>query len=443
MARSEKQADLRRRMAEARVKLASAVPSSSYDDDNDQEESLSSFAIGATSYTHSSLDPPSLQSHTHHPPRGGILKKSKYTSSFTGVAAELSKNNATPPPKLSVLLAGYDNSSSSSSDEDENGNGSNRVRIASQSSPPTATVASPPTATSIATPTEMENNVSKTVMNNNNNNDETEVADPSSSSSSSSAAAAASMISDSVWDEFEALLEQDEEEMMMSSTSSSRVNANNQMMEENDTTTTSGGATVSDNSDVVKSTETKLKKTKKRKRRKEENNGELTNDDQEDIEQVSYEARLARLMLLRSEKRLRGSSGKNDGKDLLLSSSSSSSLQLSSSAMNEFYDSGLAFQEEGLDDDEEMEMGQTDNVVDKNPRRQDSHDVQTTTIAVAPAGNGAMLASTHPPSLVDILREKRNEARKLSSRGVAADDSQIHDKNTTDDIDCVSDGRWF
>jgi hypothetical protein len=286
----------------------------------------------------------------------------------------------------------------------------------------------------------MENNVSKTkVINNNNNNDETRAADPSSSSSSTSAATAASKISDSVWDEFEALLEKDEEEMIMSSSTSSRVNANNQMMEEDDTTTTFG-ATVSDNNDVVKSTETKLKKTKKRKRRKEEN-GELTNDDQEDIEQVSYEARLARLMLLRSEKRLRGSSGKNDGEDFLLSSSSSS-LQLSSSVMNEFYDSGLAFQQEGLD--EEMEIGQTDNGVDKTPRRQDSHNVRTTTTtAVAPAGNGAMLASSHPPSLVDILREKRNEARKLSSRGVTADDSQINENTTSDDIDCVSDGRWF
>ena len=420
MSRREKQADLRRRMAEARVRLAGAAQASStssltqddyQDDGNDRAEESSS-----SSSSSSAIQPPppsSSQSHTHLPSAGGggILKKSKYSasssSSSTGIAAAVSTNT----PKLGVLMAGYANSSSSSSDEDENDITTNRVQIASH--PPTI-------ATSIST-TEKRNDVG----------DKT---DPSSILLSSSSAY---KISDSVWDEFEALLEKDEEEMM----SSLKVKGVNQMDE--DDITTSLAATVVDRSDV-KSIEAKsTKKTKKRKRsRKEENNDELTtNNDQEDIEQVSYEARLARLMLLRVEKRRRGSSGKNGGENS--SSLSSSSLQFSSS-MNEFYDSGLAFQHEGLDDDENEKVGIGDNenhVVDKNPR-QDSYDATSNT--AAPADSGAMLASSCPPSLADILREKRDEARKLSSttRG-AADDSHINNENTSDDIDCVSDGRWF
>ena len=305
-------------------------------------------------------------------------------------------------------MAGYANSSSSSSDEDENDITTNRVQIASH--PPTI-------ATSIST-TEKRNDVG----------DKT---DPSSILSSSSSAY---KISDSVWDEFEALLEKDEEEMM----SSLKVKGVNQLDE--DDITTFLAATVVDRSDV-KSIEAKSTKKKRKRSRKEENNDELTkNDDQEDIEQVSYEARLARLMLLRGEKRRRGSSGKNGGENSL--SLSSSSLQFSSS-MNEFYVSGLAFQHEGLDDDENEKVGIGDNenhVVDKNPR-QDSYDATTNT--AAPAGSGAMLASSCPPSLADILREKRDEARKLSSTRGAADDSHINNENTSDDIDCVSDGRWF
>ena len=417
MSRREKQADLRRRMAEARVRLAGAAQASSsssltqddYEDDgNDRAEESSSSSSSAP------IQPPpsssSQSQHTHLPSAGGggILKKSKYSasssSSSTGIAAAAVSTNT---PKLGVLMAGYANSS----DEDENDITTNRVQIVSHP---------PPIATSIST-TEKKNDLG----------DKT---DPSSILSSSSSAY---KISDSVWDEFEALLEKDEEEMM----SSLKVKGVNQMDE--DDITTSLAATVVDRSDV-KSIEAKsTKKTKKRKRsRKEENNDELTtNNDQEDIEQVSYEARLARLMLLRVEKRRRGSSGKNGGENS--SSLSSSSLQFSSS-MNEFYDSGLAFQHEGLDDDENEKVGIGDNenhVVDKNPR-QDSYDATTNT--AAPAGSGAMLvASSCPPSLVDILREKRDEARKLSSTRGAAYDSHINNENTSDDIDCVSDGRWF
>jgi len=428
MSRREKQADLRRRMAEARVRLAGAAQASSsssltqddYEDDgNDRAEESSS-----SSSSSSAMQPPppsSSQSHTHLPSAGGggILKKSKYSasssSSSTGIAAAAVSTNT---PKLGVLMTGYANSS----DEDENDITTNRVQIASHP---------PPIATSIST-TEKKNDVGDKTKVIKNNNDETGTAEPLSILSSSSSAY---KISDSVWDEFEALLEKDEEEIM----SSLKVKGVNQMVDEDDITTLA--ATVVDRSDV-KSREAKSTKKKRKRSRKEENNDELTkNNDQEDIEQVSYEARLARLMLLRGEKRRRGSSGKNGGENSSLSLSSSS-LQLSSS-MNEFYDSGLAFQHEGLDDDEneKVEIGDNENhVVDKNPR-QDSYDATTKT--AAPAGSGAMLSSSCPPSLADILREKRDEARKLSSTRGADDDSHINNVNTSDDIDCVSDGRWF
>ena len=130
-------------------------------------------------------------------------------------------------------------------------------------------------------------------------------------------------------------------------------------------------------------------------------------------------------MLLRGEKRRKGS-GKND-EDLL----SSSSLQLSS--VNVFYDSGLAFQQEGLDDEKE-EIEDNDNV--DNLQLDDRYNATTTMTTMT------AMRTSHPPSLADILREKRDEARKLSSRG-ADDYTDVDMTMVSNDIDCVSDGQWF
>jgi hypothetical protein len=179
------------------------------------------------------------------------------------------------------------------------------------------------------------------------------------------------------------------------------------------------------------------------------------------FEQASYEARLARLMLLQSKKSqqrnnnvVAAANGGDDGTEnaLLLTPA------------NEFYDPGLAFCEEEIDPkaeggEEEYDGDGGDrskSLTEKlNERKsvsefEGSNSALTTTTTGASAGASDSQAlkasiSTFHTSLAKILRDRRDEARKLSYRGSGGGfgGKREPETNLLHEDEGALDGQWF
>lgn len=178
------------------------------------------------------------------------------------------------------------------------------------------------------------------------------------------------------------------------------------------------------------------------------------NDAAINFEQASYEARLARLMLLKSKKALHrndddaASTGGDGVDDMILLKSA-----------NEFYDPGLAFQEEGEEGNEDAHYdnyshGGRSMVENPTSSRGGRHNMEkssetTTTIITtstseitAPPSQKITASITAPLSLAKILRKRRDEARKLSSRGADRVGGVTGGSGITP-LDDEDDGQWF
>lgn len=198
----------------------------------------------------------------------------------------------------------------------------------------------------------------------------------------------AAEISNEVWDEFNSLLDDDEAKTANDA-------ANEQLKPE------ANAGTLGAEARPTNAAKKKSKKKKKKVTVKDMYDNEGINN----VEQASYEARLARLMLLKSKKMQQ----KNDETDNVLPST------------DEFYDPGLAFQQEG----EDIPGGEkaTENDAESKPDKSSSG---------APSNNAPHV------SLAKILRDRRDQARHLSSRGNDAIENESDPANND-----ASDGRWF
>ena len=182
----------------------------------------------------------------------------------------------------------------------------------------------------------------------------------------------AAEISNEVWDEFNSLLDDDEAKTA------------------NDTAIEPAKPEASAEPLIAEAPPTNAAEKKpKKKKKKGSVKNMYDNEGLNNVEQASYEARLARLMLLKSKKMQH----RND------------ETANAPPSTDEFYDPGLAFQEKSIENDASAKIDGTANVP---------------TI-----------------SLAKILRDRRDQARQLSFRGNDVIDSKSDPANNN------SDGCWF
>ena len=403
-------------MAEARSKLATSSSQSATKnglgvhellDDNDNGDGAAApaaFSVGKKRH----LPPPSG---SNGGGGGGILRKSKYSSAppppkaKNAVGNDLSGSNNNA---LGSLMADYDDSSS----DDGGGEADEKLKVhtpgvnvakAQQRSshdaptarplgePESAPVSnkrqkkrtSPSAETAISGDGELSQ--SSDVMEGKNHEspreNQSEVSAKGGEDNTKS-----SEIADAVWDEFNSLLEEDEAK-------ANDVAANEAIAPE--------AAAVN----AMPSEDATKKSKKKKKRRKAAPRDVYDNAEMNDVEQASYEARLARLMLLKRKK------NRHDG-----DTAAASDIALPSAG--EFYDGGLAFRRE---DDEPAEEG---GVVGANLKQSSASEAEETSPNI---------------SLAKILRDRRDQARQLSARGGNA----VDNGSSQEDNDNAPDGQWF
>ena len=395
MSRRDKQADLRRRMAEARAKLVSSSHANASDLDNEiaTDVSIKKRPLPST---------------------GGILKKSKYSSSTPAIPPP-SQTTDTPKAEdksidndnaLGSLMAGYGDSS----DEDTNtkaASTSNTDDQSKQSSEPIQ-----PT-----TNNDMQQQIPKKKKKKKKKKDKPPFEDTNGVDNKIEAAQLKSEeagndkpteVSDEVWDEFNALLDDDNDEIVAKDSPPLKSEeTNNSIPVEGETSTKA-------------ETTTKKKKKKKGSKKKKDI---YDNDDINTVEQASYEARLARLMLLKSKKTQHNNSTKTD----------EDNEKLLSASTNEFYNGGLAFQQDEEDDDnvESVKATATSNLKsDGVEEAKDADNTNTITIS----NTAASSISAPSVSLAAILRGRRDQARQVS-RGNDKIDTAIDNEE--------EDESWF
>ena len=296
MSRRDKQADLRRRMAEARGKLVTSSHANASDLDNEIA-------------TDTSLKKRPL------PSAGGILKKSKYSS--TPVVppppqTDTSKTDDTSTDKNNVLgslMADYGDSS----DED--------IKNTNTKAASTSYIDNQKQSSETIQPT-TNNDIQQQIpkkkkKKKKKKKDKPQVEDTTGDDKTEAAQLISKeegndiKVSDEVWDEFNALLDDDNDEVFAKDSPSLKSEDTNNSIpiQEGETST---------------NLETTTKKKKKKKGSKKKKDI-YDNDDMNTVEQASYEARMARLILLKSKKTQYKS--KNDDNDEKLLSAST----------NEFY----------------------------------------------------------------------------------------------------------
>lgn len=369
MSRKAKQADLRRRMAEARSKLLQSQDP--LDDVEGSEERVDNSDVARSRKR--PLSPGGGS--------GGILRKSKYTT-MTDSAAK--------PNSLGALMDGY--GESSSDDDDDNQNKSHAV----VSSAAAVKIAAPqPSQTTKKDESERHckpNNgitLSKSI-----------------STSKPAQAKDEAPISDEVWDEFNAILEADEQ-ANTAATNTTTTTTNDEKLNSTKSIEDDKKFTQRDNeiSPSSQDTEVNLKDVK------EVNKDDLyDNDDTNTMEQTSYEARLARLILLKSKKKKKETQEINEVASTNLPSAS------------DFYDPSLAWAE----DDEQEDAKVEEQISSEMDQKEDGH---TTSAGVS--------ASSATVSMAKILRSRREEAR-IASRG----EQVAGEGDLSEDMD-TSDGKWF
>jgi hypothetical protein len=385
MSRKDKQADLRRRMAEARSKLL-AQSSIKGDEEEvvEKKRKLSHETVGGV---------------------GGILRKSKYTTQQPGVASKQNTSSSHPQNALTSSIGALVDYGESSSDEDnvqEVDKNSNRVVKSSINA-----VVKTNTAPSFQSTKIIEENNKQLPQVNNKI--------ESSTSKQIIPEVQEKEISDEVWDEFNAILDADEAASKVTLDASSASLTKAATSEANDY-----DQTLLDSKDK---SHNKLDQDDIRSNNKKEppESSKSTKDDLYDndevnkIEQSSYEARLARLILLKNKKKKQ--SGLDNDNDVME--------EVDLPSTGEFYDPTLAWAEDDEQDDDDDDDDDNDDKEEKQPSSQP--ETSTPGLTNAPA-------AVVPPavSMADILRRRRDEARMIATRG--------NDANGEDDI---SDGNWF
>lgn len=376
MSRQSRQAELRKRMAEARSKLQI----SAFGDDEQQQQQ-----------PHVDKKPPPSAA-------SSILKRPKYTSNNTervGVDGD-QNNNA-----LSGLIGGY-----SSSDDEDVGEKHSAVASKKRDAPTS------PDKQDIKKRAKFSADVHVRAITSDEDVDSHQQMKVDTTVAMNQAAALTSQkktqntepkkelagekISDEVWDEFNALLD-DEPDI-------SAVDEGSDSIQKGGGTDTEPNAEqthVSTDASAA-APSSKLKK-KKKKKKKQSTDNSYDNEAVNNVEQASYEARLARLVLLKQ---------KSKTNDNILDSVN-------------FYDPGLAFQQE--DDEGEGDaasIGREETAAGDSLNESLDNNSQTVT-------NATTITNAPRVSLAKILRKRREEAKKISSHGEDADDSEL------------ADGRWF
>ncbi len=473
--RRNKQAELRRRMAEARSKL-SLLADESPDRDDSAVKLPRLLLVEAAMATSSAA----TSSERAEMPRGGILRKPKYSNTSSSITDDASTNapaaalhesmtaaesnadrhnvgaSATNNKRLGDLMADYGDSSSDDHEQVEDGREYYDASLSSSS----AENGYASRETQINPPRSKTKNKTSTLFG------ETEVTVDDDTSSRSKKhhileakifhvdatpsvqggiGKSSEIISDEVWDEFNALLEEDD----------ARNSDNISSMSEGATTVLADV----DAPPTATSTKTVTKKRKKREPAPTIKKDMYDNDATINFEQASYEARLARLMLLKSKKARR----KNNDAAACGDDGVVGALLLKS--VNELYDPGLAFQEEGGEVDEDAQYvndGRRDGrggvsggrsmVTSSKSGTYDVGSYSETSfstitpaaVASTPSQTGSASLSA-PRTMATILRDRRDEARKLSSRGGAGrdDGGKRESESALLDDEYGGDGQWF
>jgi len=387
MSRKDKQADLRRRMAEARSKLLQSQHPL-LDDEEGSEE------VGGNGVAGTRKRPLSPGGGS-----GGILRKSKYSTKTDSAAKQSSSSSH--QNSLGALVDGY--GESSSDDDDDDNRNKNRVVPSAN----TVTISTAPRPSQSTKKDESKHNFKPD--DGNNLNKSGSISKPASTKEDTS-------VSDEVWDEFNAMLEADEaaKNDVINTTATTKrkdekVNSTKSKEDDNDKET----SPTSHNTEVELNNVEKINK-----------DDLYDNDDTNIMEQTSYEARLARLILLKNKKQK-----KKQTREMNEVASASTNLP----SAGDFYDPSLAWaeDEEQEEDGEEVEK-QINSEIDRDDEGEDGKTSLKQTTA-------ASLSSSAAVSMAKILRGRREEARMLASRGEdVANDGDL----SQDDMD-ASDGKWF
>eukprot|EP00985_Skeletonema_marinoi_P026317 scaffold20312_cov146-Skeletonema_marinoi.AAC.6 len=331
---------------------------------------------------------------------GGILRKSKYSTKTDSAANQSSSSSH--QNSLGALVDGY---GESSSDDDDGNRNENRAVLSAN----TVTISTAPHPSQSTKKDESKHNYKPDDGNNlNKSGSISKISKPAPTKEDTS-------ISDEVWDEFNAMLEADEaatNDVINTTATTKRSeetpSATKSKEEDND----------SEKSSTSHNTEVELNNVKKI------NKDDLyDNDDTNIMEQTSYEARLARLILLKNKKKK-----KKQTREMNEVASASTNL----SSAGDFYDPSLAWAEE---DEQEEDGEEVEKQINSGVDRDDEGEVGKTSLIQTTA---ASLSSSAAVSMAKILRGRREEARMLASRG----DDVASDKDLSQDMD-ASDGKWF
>lgn len=416
MSRRDKQADLRRRMAEARSKLVSSQSNAN------AHELDQANAAGKKRPL-----PPSSSGGG-----GGILRKPKYATSAAATATAGSSANESVPKKedgaLGALMAGYDDSSS-----DDEGGVPQKTKTASsakssianqkQSALPPQTALRDNASVKFSVTTKKQkvrvkiNDAESMHQPKGTEKVEATESPPDSGGSKNNidekplkaepGNGKSAEVSDEAWDEFNALLDDDDEDK-----------AEEALPADSEPSKSEGTKTAS-----VEEVPKKKSKKKKKKKEKLAPKDMYDNEAMNNVEQASYEARLGRLMLLKSKK-AKHKTNDSEGGALLPSA-------------EEFYDPGLSFQQDEGDDD-----GDGKESIDDGAKSKPGESGKDEEGMAAPSAGATVAPSISAPrvSLAKILRDRRDQARQLSSRG---NDDDANEEKESDAANNISDGQWF
>ncbi|KAL3801618.1 hypothetical protein HJC23_013123 [Cyclotella cryptica] len=427
MSRQDRQADLRRRMAEARLKLQSSAKSvgSQLHDDNERVDS------------HTPLPPPAAS---------GILRKSKYTSKNVddrSATTKVSVSNGGPSGShaLGGLIGGY--SSSEEEDEERGVVSKSDVVVSADKKKRASVTISNHDVTTVDTNTkrakfDSEIHITDTSLlgmagsspgrKSERHHGAPALADDGEKIEKSiqkhDAAVMANQlseetISDEVWNEFNDLIDDDHDSSV---TGGGRDNLEKETSV--DKNITSEQFTPSDTAAPADAA-VKPKKKKRKKKLEEVKENSYDNETITNVEQVSYEARLARLMLLKSRFNKQKTDADNNDNTLV---------------SMDFYDPSLAFQEEDDDVDEagisedikSKEVAPNENSLEK-PSASPERITQSMSRAPLPSSSrGSHL------SLATILKKQRHQVRHMSACGEDGETSKLESENSL-----TTDGRWF
>ena len=402
MSRKDKQADLRRRMAEARSKLLAQSSIKGDEEEVGGVEKKRKLSHETVSQTVGGV--------------GGILRKSKYTTQQPGVASKQNSSSSHPQnAKTSSIGALVDYGESSSDEDNVQEVDKNRNSVVKSSI--SVAIKSSNTVPSLqSTKIIEENNNQQPQMNNKN-------LIESSTSKQIIPKVQDKEISDEVWDEFNAILDADEaaSKVKLDSSSASLTKAATSEANNYDHTLLDSKDKSNNKLDQDDNIRSNNKKEESESTKSTKDNL-YDNDEVNNMEQTSYEARLARLILLKNKKKKQ--SGLDNNNDVMEEANLPS--------VGEFYDPTLAWAEDDeQDDDDDDNNGKGEKQTSSQPEAsEDMNSNQTTSTPGLPNAPAAVVAPA--VSMADILRRRRDEARMIATRG-----------NDVNGEDYVSDGNWF